>query len=56
MSRKRESIYDEWLDEELENLPDYTDERRHKSLISISHKQKENMNPYKIYEKIKKEK
>lgn len=47
---------DKDLDKKLDELPEVTDQRIHEFLTNISHNKRINMNPYKIYEEITKEK
>ena len=44
------------LDKKLDELPEVTDQRIHEFLTNVSHNKRINMNPYKIYEEITKEK
>lgn len=44
------------LNKKLDELSDMTDERVHEFLSNILHKKRVNMNPYKIYDEITKEK
>lgn len=47
---------DKDLDKKLDELPEVTDQRIHEFLTNVSHNKRINMNPYKIYEEITKEK
>lgn len=44
------------LNKKLDELSDMTDEKVHEFLNNIPHKKRVNMNPYKIYDEITKEK
>ena len=44
------------LNKKLDELPDVTDEKIHEFLSNVPHNKRANMNPYKIYEEITKEK
>ena len=47
---------EKYLNKKLDELPDVTDEKVHEFLSNIPHKKRVNMNPYKIYDEITKEK
>lgn len=47
---------DKDLDKKLDELSEVTDQRIHEFLTNVSHNKRINMNPYKIYEEITKEK
>lgn len=44
------------LDKKLDELPEVTDQRIHEFLTNVSRNKRIEMNPYKIYEEITKEK
>ena len=47
---------DKDLDKKLDELPEVTDQRIHEFLTNVSRNKRIEMNPYKIYEEITKEK